>query len=577
MRRKIQVGSISEKAGRNIDRNVVNRLDRLLNVRRFLLSWILLVVMLSGVVMAQTYELGNFYQKSSGVPGGIYSEGILGDFTTANPIYAAGPVDDTLSKLVFSSLLTYNSNNQLVGDLASGWSVNSTGKIYTVTLRPNLTWQDGKPLTAADVVFTYKTIQDPDSQSDLNSSWQDVVVKEVNPTTVTFTLSNPLDSFPYSLTNGIIPQHILGNVAPSELRSSKFNTQPIGSGPFDWKSLEVAGDTPSTREEQIILTPFAGYHEGKAKLSEFIVRAFHDQNNLINHYLNGSLTAISGLNYIPSSLNRSNLYTYSFPLTAAEMVFFKTDAGVLADQNVRRALVEGADVNSIINGLGYAVIPVREPLLIGQLGYDPTYSQSGYNPTAAEAQLIQDGWVMGKNGVRYKNGVPLEFNLYAADTRDSRYVTTQLSQEWKTLGVNVQVIVQSDADLQDTVSLHNYDALLYGISIGVDPDVFVYWDSSQANPQSPNRLNFSEYKSSTADMALEGGRTRSDPALRAVKYQPFLQAWQQDAPALGLYQPRYLYVSRVNIYGLSEHKINTLTDIYNNVQNWEMLTGKIAD
>ena len=78
-------------------------------------------------------------------------------------------------------------------------------------------------------------------------------------------------------------------------------------------------------------------------------------------------------------------------------------------------------------------------------------------------------------------------------------------------------------------------------------------------------------------MALEGGRTRSDPALRAVKYQPFLQAWQQDAPALGLYQPRYLYVSRVNIYGLSEHKINTLTDIYNNVQNWEMLTGKIAD
>ncbi len=570
---RAQVDSISKKAGRNIDRNLVNRLERLLQIKLFLISWIMLIVLLSGAVLSQTYGLGNYYLKFSSVPGGIYSEGILGDFTTANPIYAANPVDDTLAKLVFGSLFTYNANNQLVGDLASNWTVDSTGRVYTVTLKPHLTWQDGKPLTASDVVFTYKTIQNPDAQSDLNSSWQDVSVSEVNPLTVKFTLGNPLSSFPYSLTTGIIPQHILGNVPPSELRSNSFNTDTIGSGPFIWKSLEVAGDTPLTREEQIVLTPNPRYVGGEPKISEFIIRAFHNKTNLINVFKSGNLSAVSGLNSIPSGMDSSALYSYSMPLTAAEMVFFKTSAGVLADQYVRQALVQGADVNKIINGLGYPVIPVREPLLFGQLGYNPAYVQLGYNKAAAARELTQDGWIMGKNGIRYKNGLPLSFGLYAPDTKDSRYITTQLSNEWKSLGVNTQVLLQSALDLQDTVSLHNYDALLYGISIGVDPDVFVYWDSTQANPSSPTRLNFSEFKSATADEALEGARTRSNPALRAVKYQPFLKVWQQQAPALGLYQPRFLYISRDKIYGLNEHKINTLTDIYNNVQNWEIDTA----
>ncbi len=86
---------------------------------------------------------------------------------------------------------------------------------------------------------------------------------------------------------------------------------------------------------------------------------------------------------------------------------------------------------------------------------------------------------------------------------------------------------------KDTSS-RSYDALLYGISIGVDPDVFVYWHTSQNDPRS-NRLNFSEYSSKAADEGLESGRTRTDAGLRTIKYRPFLQAWQRDLPALGLY------------------------------------------
>jgi len=138
-------------------------------------------------------------------------------------------------------------------------------------------------------------------------------------------------------------------------------------------------------------------------------------------------------------------------------------------------------------------------------------------------------------------------------------------------------VLEDDTDLQNTVAFHTYDALLYGISIGVDPDVFVYWDSSQANPQSSIWLNLSEYKSSAADEALEGGRTVFDPALRAAKYQSFLQAWQTEAPALGLYQPRFLYITREPVAGLTEHTINSAADRFDNVVNWEILTGKVNE
>ena len=259
------------------------------------------------------------------------------------------------------------------------------------------------------------------------------------------------------------------------------------------------------------------------------------------------------------------------------MVFFKTSAGVLADSAVRQALVKAANVNQIINGLGYPVIPVREPLLNNQLGYNPVYNQQSDNPAAAEAQLQQDGWVTGAGGYRYKNGQQLGFGLYAADTSQSRFVVGQLVRQWKAIGVNVQPVYEDDTTLQNTVALHNYDALLYGISIGVDPDVFVYWDSSQASPQSGAWLNFSEYRSAAADQSLEAGRTVINPALRVIKYQGFLQAWQNDAPALGLYQPRFLYITHETVHGLSDHPINTEAGRFDNVVNWEINTGPVAN
>lgn len=574
-----QVGGLGGQTEKQLDRHFVKRLENLTPVRRFVTAWLLLLVLLIGGLFIQNLWLGNYYQTLRPVPGGIYNEGILGTFTNANPMYAANEVDTAVSRLLFAGLFTYNGHNQLVGDLASGYSVDPAGTTYTVHLKPHLSWQDGQPLTSADVAFTYQAIQNPDAQSPLRSSWQNVIVSAPNPQTVTFKLPGPLASFPYNMTNGIVPKHILGDIPAVSLRSADFNTvHPIGAGPFAWQDIQVAGNDPAVAQEQIALVPFTGYSRGTPKLREFIVHAFASQDELVSAFRSGQLNGAAGLTSVPAAIGQMpSLQIHSPLLTAATMVFFKTSAGLLSDKNVRQALVEGTDRQAIIRSLGYTTHSVREPFLMGQLGYDPALAQSNFNLEGARQLLDQDGWAPGSGGIRTKSGQKLSFTLNASDTAEYRLVTRQLRDQWKKLGVQLNVQLQETPDFHNTLTYHNYDAVLYGISIGSDPDVFVYWASSQADVHSPNRLNLSEYKNPQADDALEAGRSRLDPGLRVVKYRPFLQAWQQDYPALGLYQPRFLYLANGPVAGLSDHAINSAAGRFNDVQNWEIREARVTD
>lgn len=568
--RKLQVEELGQQAEQQLERNFFRRLERLADVRRFVVSWLALLLLLGGAVIAQVRGLGAYYQVPQPVAGGTYTEGILGAFTNANPLYATGSVDVAVSKLLFASLLTYDEKNNLVGDLAESVVPDERGTTYTVKLKPGLSWHDGKPLTAHDVVFTYQVIQNPDAQSPLRSSWQGITVKASDHLTVTFTLPNQLSAFPYSLTNGIVPQHILADKSMKALRTLTFNSsEPVGAGPFKFNALEVSAGAANNREERIALEPFSDYHAGKPKIDRFVIHSFRDESRLVDSFKNSEIDAMAGLTAVPPELQENgSARVYNLPLTAAVMTFFKVSEGILSDTKVRQALVSATHVETIIKQLGYPAVPVREPLLLTQTGYNPLYAQFGYDAQVARNTLEAQGWKVGKDGIRFKDGKPLTFNLVAQDNSEYAIVSAELQRQWREVGVDVQVVLQSGTDFQTTLSSHGYDALLYGISIGKDPDVYVYWDSRQADPRSESRLNFSEWRSAIADDALQAGRTRADANLRAIKYQPFLQAWRDEAPALGMYQPRSLYITRLKVYGLSEHPINAEVERFTNVHNW---------
>lgn len=564
------VENIGSQAEVGLEQHFFRRLSRLTGVRRFVAGWLALITLLIIGLVVQTRALSRHFLTYKPVPGGVFVEGITGSFTNANPLYASGSVDSSVSKLVFSGLMKYDSNNRLVEDLAEKIEIDPRAVTITATLKPNLTWHDGKPLTAADVVFTYKTIQNPDAKSPLFANWQGVKIEAKDDRTVIFTLPHGLVSFPNSLTNGIVPRHLLDNIPPTQLRSIAFNNaKPIGSGPFKWDVVEVHGETPDTREERIGLIPNPGYHFGQPKLARYTIRAFHDETKLIQSFKKQELTAAAGLETIPDGIsNDPTVVDYNVPLTGEVMVFLKNSHEILKDQKVRQALTRATNTHEVLSGLGYPVITAQEPFLKSHIGYNKELTQLSPNAEEARNILETNGWKVGPDGIRVKNGQALSFRLYSQSNSQYAFVTQVLQHQWRAVGIDAQVILQQESDLQSTIAFHNYDALLFGISVGTDPDVFAYWHSSQADPRSINRLNFSEYKSGVADSSLEGGRARVDPNLRVIKYKSFLEAWRNDAPAIALYQPRFLYVSQDTIHNFNPTIMNAPEERYSNVENW---------
>ncbi|MCA1807566.1 MAG: ABC transporter substrate-binding protein, partial [Actinobacteria bacterium] len=170
---KKQVAEAGFGADVRLERYLLRRVSRLVTVRRFVFTWIALLLLVMVGLFVQSRQLIPYYQEVRAVPGGTFREGILGSFTNANPLYASGSVDGAVSKLVFSGLFQYDQSNTLVGDLATHYEVNDDGTVYTVYLRDDVYWHDGEKFNAEDVLFTYQTIANPDARSPLFSSWRD--------------------------------------------------------------------------------------------------------------------------------------------------------------------------------------------------------------------------------------------------------------------------------------------------------------------------------------------------------------------------------------------------------------------
>ncbi len=570
-RRKRQVEDISSVADKHIDKHIFRRLIRLAGVRRFVVGWSLLVGILMVTVVLQTRAMESHYKDLSPVAGGTFTEGILGSFTDANPIYATNAVDSSVAKLVFAGLLKNDANGQLVNDLADKWQVDESSQTYTVHLRPNLKWHDGKPLTADDVVFTYELMQNPDARSHLQASWRGIKVSKVDNRTVTFKLPNKLSAFPYSLTTGLLPKHILKDVPPEQLRSHKFNTQsPVGAGPFKFDRVQVTGDAVQ-REERVGLSGFDDFYAGKPKINRFIIKTFKDEDAMSLAYSKKQIDAMANLPTVSDEFNDdSTTQELSAKMLGEVAVFFKTSQPPLNDMTVRNALVSASNRAQVVDNIPYPLAIVDEPLLKSHVGYNKTFAQVANGDTAKANGLLDGaGWVKDPaTGIRSKEGKSLSFKLVSQTNSEYASVTQTLQKQWKAVGVDVQVSLQSEQELQSTIAQHSYDALLYAVSLGSDPDVFAYWHGSQADIRSETRLNFSEYKSSVANEGLEGGRTRYDPGVRAVKYKTFLESWQKDAPALVLYQPRYLFVVRSPFSGFNTSVVTSATDRYANVTEW---------
>ena len=573
---------------RHAHKFIVSRLDNMRDVRRHIIGWLALVGVMIAIVGLQLMWFQRSYQTTGAASGGTYAEASLGYIDTLNPLYAESNPEIAASQLMFSSLYHYDQSGHLRGDLAKNTSIDDTGTTYTVTIRSDALWHDGRRVNANDVAFTVNLIKNPATRSPLRSNWQDVKVKALDDTTVQFQLPVSYAAFSHALTFAVLPEHILGRVEPGTIRENVFSRAPVGSGPFSYRLLQTIG---TAGHRAVNMTAFADYYKGAPLINRFEVHAYDKQEAIVKALKTGEVSAAAGLTSAEvRSVDMKDYTIVSRPINGGVYALLNVDSPVLKDKAIRQALQLGTDTAAIRKSLRVSV-PSPEapndkskdtvlekpaldlPFVRGQLTGSDVPQPPAFNDKRAAELLDGAGWKL-VGGVR-KNDAGQPLTLSVATTKNAIYEKSLevLVGQWRQLGITVNTNVIDTADrtsnfIQNVLQPRSYDVLLYELAIGADPDVYAYWHTSQANP---NGYNFSNYKNTTADAALASARSRIEPDLRNAKYIAFAKQWIADVPAIGLSQSVSESVASKQVKTIdSETSLVTAGDRYANVLYWSV-------
>ncbi len=542
------------------------------------------VLVFGSVLIVGLFALGidHYYATTKIVPasGGELREGILGNVSYLNPILTAdNSVARDITTLIYPSLMMYGTDGALHPDIVDTYTISVDHLTYSFTLKKNLRWQDGSPITADDVVYTLQLIQNPAVHSPLASLFSGVAAKVESPTSFTLTLPQAYEPFLGNLTFGILPKHIWANVDPKNIALSPNNLQPIGAGPYLFDSLQK----DEQGQIQAIAVKRSSDYWGRAPYINKIAFYFYPSASALKQaLLSRSIDATMYLDANDAQgLEKAGFNEYLFKMPRYFAVFFnqKSLPGVLDDQNVRQALAESIDkqaiIDSVFSGKGTAVYsPVPDQLL----GYNPGAASYPFSLAHAQNILQQNGWVKGTDGILEKNTgsatVSLSFTLTTSNQQQLTDTANLLAAQWKKIGADVHVTSDTATDIENSILPNrNFQALLYGESLNIDPDPYSFWDSTQASSAG---LNITDYTNSTVDQALADARQSFDQQQRAQDLVTFQSALTADIPAIFLYNPNLLYIVRQNIGGIVAGLIPDPAGRFSGISSWYINTKRVA-
>lgn len=584
-RLRIRPGEFSEHARRaesatvrHAHRFIVKRVKNAREVRRNIAIWLIGMGALIGLATVQFFLYQASYSDQVGVEGGTYAEGVRSDISTLNPLYAQTIGDTAAARLMFSSLFTHDSTGAIKGDLAERYTVHDEGRRYRISLKPQVYWHDNKRLTADDVIYTVNLMKDPSSRIALSASWESIEVKKVDERTVDFVLPAVYAPFPSALTFYVVPEHILGELNPSEIRDSNFSRRPTGSGPF---SFNMRQDLDTGDAYTVLhLNRNKNYYRGAPKVERFQLHTYATNDSLARALRSRAVNAVGGLSSsVYAQFKDSEGYVAkSQPVHSGVYALFNTRAAApLGDSDVRKALQLGTDTKEAIATLPSKVRALDTPILPDQTDL-AGIEKPGMDYGRAETLLDEAGWKKNSKGVRQKDDTELHLKVVSIQDADYDPVVANLAKQWRALGVDVTVRTVDTSDptqnLANTVlQPRDFDVLVHELYLGSDPDVYAYWHSSQATERG---LNFSSYRNGVSDDALLSARLRTEGDLRAEKYKSFVRQWYRDAPAIGLYQSQLTYVHTDRLTSFDPRsELVTSHDRYNDVIYWTAEKGAV--
>lgn len=427
-----------------------------------------------------------------------------------NPL--SGYAEHGAAKL-FDGLVEHEADLALRPALASDLPTPSAdGRSWTVHLRSNVTFTDGSPFEAADVVATYRAVLDPARKSPVRQRFSMLKgVTAVNAATVRFDLASPYAPFPELLVLGVVS---------SESVATK---NPVGTGPYRLQSW--------TRGRRMVLAANQSYWDDPPAIEKVTVEFIPDDDTRAARLRDGKLDGAT----LPPPLAAEfdgidgTLVAYH---SAADVRAVVLPAGnpVTGDPNLRLALNHAVNRKAMVDDAvatkaraGYTPMP---GVLAEFVEPDATFD---YDLTSALDALSAGGWLPGEAGVRTKNGVPATFTLnYPAGDSVAEALAQSFANDARAVGVTVT---------PRAVTTAQPGASIVRFGDPFDPDQVLY-------PLVHSGSALGGYANDTVDEALETGRTATDPAQRATAYRKFQRAWVGAPGMVVLVAPNHTYVMR---------------------------------
>lgn len=547
---------------------------------RYRPRWPLLLALVVGVsvVVGLMYRTSGPSGEALPTHAGNYVEGIAGTPIRINPLFITNDAEADLSALVFSGLVRLGPKGDIQGDLAEDWTIGPDGREYTFRLRNDASWHDGSPLDAEDVLFTIRSIQDPDftevaGDPRLADLFRGVEIEALDAQTVIMTLPEPFAPFLAYTTVGILPEHRLGNLAIAEIFDAPFNDRPIGSGPF-----RVAERTSTS----VTLQSFDGYHLDRPLLEQLELRFYRDDATLLNALRDGEVDgALLHASLTPTDVTaldeQARWVRRSLHTTTYSLIYLNPRVPAFADDRVRRALQHGLDREALIGeALAGQAIAIDSPIARDLWAYVGSPEAFAFDPVLAADLLDEAGWTLSVDG-RSKEDEPLRFVLATIDDPAQIQVASAIARQWSELGIQVDVQKSGASRFrEETLLSRDFDAVLSTIRPpGPDPDPYPFWHSSQSLGDG---LNLSSFSSPESDQLLENARLSPSQEQRFDDYQNFQELFAQELPAVLLYTPTYQYYVRTDVQGVvSPELLLTLSSRFYDVHRWFVETAPAAD
>lgn len=476
-----------------------------------------------------------------------------------DPAYGWGAGEHVHEPLIQSTLTVTNTDLSIGYDLAEDMQVSEDGMTWTVTIREDVEFTDGEPLTAEDVVFTYNTVKENSSVNDFTMLKEAVAV---DGKTVEFHMERPYSIWPYSMAIvGIVPEHAYG---------PDYGDHPVGSGRYIMKQWD--------KGQQIIFEANPDYY-GEAPKMKKVTVLFMDEDAAYAASLAGQVDlAYTSASYSDQTIDGYELLAYetvdnrgiNLPAVPASADEKGNVVGndFTSDVRVRRAINIGIDreemIENVLNGYGTAAYSICDKM--------PWYNETAevsFDLESAKALLDEAGWTAGSDGIRQKDGVRAELNiLYASGDSVRQALAADMQNQLKELGIEAS-IEGVGWDTAYTRALA--EPLMWGWGAHTPMELYNIYHTLEGGS-----AEYSPYSNESVDQYM-------DEALKAVSLEDSYDLWKKaqwdgtsgvtqegDIPWIWLCNIDHLYWARTDLHVADQklHPHGHGWSIVNNVDQW---------